>query len=271
MHKYHAFFLCGFKVPDQPRVIELVKWLVGAALLTQKLHLIARSVEDPIKLEPTIQGDWDKRNIKLARMHVEHFSVASKNWERAGTEFFFHFENVHTVARYSPESIHARKPEPIKITVPEGIKILSFGLRRDIWAVCRRSDLATRITGNLESLFVDLDWIYGYAHSATRLITGRYSLIGAETANTTRVVDFDYMHKVERVYQTNFLSEPLLKQLDDRQRLDTLDRGAIRYRPLTKSDRTVGAVLELLDDSGETRQAATHALEPLVWGSGANR
>ena len=271
MDNYHLFFLCGFAPPNLARVVELVNWLADAAPLTQKLHLIARSVDDPIKLEPTVQGDWDKLNIELGRIHVENFSVASKNWERAGTEFFFHVENVHTVARYSPESIHARNPEPIKIIVPEGIKILSFGLRRDIWAVSGRSDLATRITDNLESLFVDLDWISGYAHSPARLITGRYSLIGAETAHKTRVVDFDYSHRVEQVYQTNFLSETLLKQLDDGRRLDSLDSAAISYRSLTKNGATVGAVLQLLDYSLETIHAATHALQPLVWNSGESR
>ena len=268
MHNYHAFFLCGFTPPDLPSVIDRVKWLMGAAPLTHKLHLIARSADDAIRLAPTIQGDWDKRNTELRRMHVENFSVASKNWERSGTECFLHFENLHTIARYSPESIRAGRPELSKIAVPNGIKILSFGLRRDVWAVCARSDLATRITDTIQSLFVDLDWIYGYAHSPARLITGRYSLIGAARAPKTRVVDFDYLHKVEQIYQTNFLSETLLKQLDDPLRLDRLDSDAIRYRSLAKAGKRVGGVLQLLDYSGETIQAATHALEPLVRDSG---
>jgi hypothetical protein len=174
MNNYHLFFLCGFATPNIERVIKVVEWLVQAAPAKGKLHLIARQTEDPIKLEPTLQGEWEKCGAELRRLNIQNFSISNKKWNTSGTELFFYFENVHNVARFIPQSIYSVDPQPIKVPIPEGIKILSLGLRRDVWEACERSGLAEKVSDEVESLFVDLDWAYGYAHSPARLITGRY-------------------------------------------------------------------------------------------------
>lgn len=265
MSNYHLFFLCGFAPPNTAKVIDFVEWVVQAVPGKEKLHLIARQREDPIKLGPTLQGDWEKCRAELRRLHIQNFSISNKKWNTSGTGVFLYFENVHTIARYIPQSIHSVDPEPVKISIPEGIKILSLALRRDVWAGCEQSGLAEEITREVESLFLDLDWTSGYAHSPARLITGRYSLIGAHGDNKIRIVDFDYAHRVEQIYKTNFLSNSLLQQLKDPSRLNTLPRNQIRYDILSKDGRTKGGVLHLLDYSPKTIEAAAFALEPLVW------
>jgi len=128
--------------------------------------------------------------------------------------------------------------------------------------------LAEKIAREVESLFVDLAWMYGYAHSPARLITGRYSLIGAEGESKPRILDFDYLHKIEQIYKLNLLSNSLLQQLKDPSRLNTLDSDQIRYKPLSKNGETTGGALLLRDYSPKTIQAAKYALEPLVWQAG---
>jgi hypothetical protein len=168
------FFLCGFATPNIERVIKVGEGLVQAAPAKGKLHLISRQTEDPIKLEPTLQGEWEKCRAELRRLNIQNFSISNKKWNTSGTELFFYFENVHNVARFIPQSIYSVDPQQIKVPIPEGIKILSLGLRRDVWEACERSGLAEKVSDEVESLFVDLDWAYGYAHSPARLITGRY-------------------------------------------------------------------------------------------------
>jgi hypothetical protein len=262
MEDYFTFFFCSLQWTETDRVFRFIDWVTETITLKEKLHLIIRQREEAIKQKPTAAGDFLKLRALLRQLPLETFSLSNRKWAAARTEIFLAFENVHYTYTYASSA----SSEPQKVEVPNGVKVFSLSLRRDLWQKCQKDGISLRLLEEMEKLFIGLNCIYGYGHEPLPLITGRFCLISnTDVEKKLRVVDFDYARHVEKIYRFNYLSTRLLAQLATPEKLHELN-GDVDYKDLRDSSGQIkGAAIYLKNFSQSVIGRVAASLRPLVW------
>jgi hypothetical protein len=170
--------------------------------------------------------------------------------------------------------------------VPNGIRIASMSLRKDLWHKCRDLGLADVIMQRWEQLFITSGAIYGYVTPTyfprtdkSAQVTPDLRLVVSSTEERSamtldhdipymRVTDFDYTRFVEGVYQLSYVSETQLVNSGGRAQLLAAS-GDVRSRVLRDvAGQEVGVAVELLNDSDAARRHCAQIFGDLLWAPG---
>ena len=277
MDRYQTFFLCGKHWNEPERFIRFVDWVVSelklqfVAGLDDGLACVlsATKPEDYGKRKPSFSGDYFEWSGYLKEQELESFVIV------AGVELQLYIKIEFRHLKKTLESTD-RISDLSSLEVPDGTKIVSMSLRKDLWQRCQQSGLAEEITRRCEQLFVASGALYGYAGPTHFPKADRFAQVDPPFRSSAsddeaprlsaymRVTDLDYTRFVEGVYPINYLSNIQLDNSGSRDRILAASPD-VRSRILRDAaGKEVGITVELTNDSDTAKQHCAEILEPLL-------
>jgi hypothetical protein len=277
MDRYQTFFLCGTHWNEPKKFIRFADWVVSKLKVQFEAGfddglacvLSATKPEDYGKRKPSFSGDYFELSSRLKEDELESFVIV------AGIELQLYIKVE--LRHLNKEVMITDKLSDLSSDVPNGIKIVSMSVRKDVWQRCEQSGLAEEITRGWEKLFVASGALYGYIGPTHFPKADRFAQVDPAVKSTAsddearglptymRVTDFDYSRFVEGVYPINYISKV---QLDNTGSRDSIVAASpdVHSRILKDADgNEVGITVELTNDSEEAKQHCLEILENLLW------